>query len=53
MAIPPERADILRKTALKLRALATAEDAAEIRDLLRHLAEQCERLAQRLAREPS
>jgi len=44
---------MLRETALKLRALAGADDAAEIRELLRHLADQCERLARRLAPEPS
>ena len=53
MAIPPDGVEILRQTAQKLRRLATAEGAAEIRDLLRHLADECERLAQRLAREPS
>jgi hypothetical protein len=46
-----KRSDILRQKAREIRALARSADAANIRDLLDHLAKQCERLAEQLAQE--
>jgi len=43
--------EILREQARSLRALAARDDTANIRELLRHLAEQCERLADSLERQ--
>jgi hypothetical protein len=43
--------DMLREQARVLRDLALRTHTAEIKELLRHLAEECERLALRLERE--
>jgi hypothetical protein len=43
--------DMLREQARALRDLAVRTETAEIKELLRHLAEECERLALRLERE--
>jgi hypothetical protein len=45
-------AEILHEQARVLRDLATRFDAADIKELLWHLAEQCETLAKRLERQP-
>jgi len=45
-------AEILHRQAQVLRDLATRLDASDIKELLQHLAEQCERLAKRLERQP-
>ena len=48
---PMTEPEILREQARRLRALAARDDTAGIRELLCHLAEQCERLADSLERE--
>ena len=45
-------AEILHEQAEVLRGLAARARAGDIKDLLRHLAEQCEALAKRLERQP-
>jgi hypothetical protein len=45
-------AELLRQQAQVLRDLATRSDASDIKELLRHLAKQCEGLAKRLERQP-
>jgi hypothetical protein len=47
-----KRSDVLRQKAREIRELARDADAANIKDLLDHLARECERLAERLARAP-
>jgi len=42
--------ELLREQARTLRDLAADPDAADIKDLLLHMAEQCERLAERVER---
>jgi len=43
--------EILREQARLLRDLASTFDATDIRELLLHMAEQCERLAERVERQ--
>jgi len=45
------RSEILRQKAREIRQLAQQSDAANIKDLLDHLARECERIAEQLARE--
>jgi predicted nucleotidyltransferase len=45
-------AETLHEQARVLRELATRFQADDIKELLRHLAEQCEALAKRLERQP-
>lgn len=50
--MPTKRCEVLRQKAHEIRQLARDSDASNIKDLLSHLADECERLAQELAGEP-
>jgi hypothetical protein len=45
------RAEILREQARVLRGLATSSHAKDIKELLLHLAEQCEQLAEQVEKD--
>lgn len=50
--MPTKRSDVLRQKAREIRQLARDRDAVNIKDLLSHLAHECDRLAEQLAGEP-